>query len=287
MRTLKPCVRFCVPHNVLPRRFMPAAAAMMVPTVGDGRVMLAIPWQGHGVGTTDTPLATAASEPKPLAEEIEALLGTAARYFRAAPRFEDVLSVFTGIRPRVRREETHLTAALSRDHTIEIDRRALVTTMGGRWTTYRHKAEQTVDRAVAAAGLPQRARTTASLRIHGHAGASDAIPELAHYGSDAKGIRALVAQQPDLAPPLDAELPCTGAEVVWAVRHEMGRRVEDVLARRRRALFLNAAAAARMAPAVATLIARELGRDAAWVRSAVEQFHRLAAGYSASAVIRA
>jgi glycerol-3-phosphate dehydrogenase len=103
---------------------------------------------------------------------------------------------------------------------------------------------------------------------------------LSVYGADAPAILDLVRQDPSLGEPLDPALPDIGAQVVWAARMEMARTVEDVLARRCRALFLNAAAAVRMAPAAARLLARELGRDERWAREQVAAFNTLAARYS-------
>ena len=274
-------------HIVLDRRFLPGDSALMVPDVGEGRVMFAIPWHGHALlGTTDSEIEVPVLEPVPRGEEVRALLATAGRYLNIRPALDDVLTVFTGIRPLVRRGESAVTAALSRDHTIEIDRSGLVTTTGGKWTTYRHMAEGTIDRAVRHAGLAQRRSITASLRIHGAPAAPVLHRALSHYGANADRIQALAVDEPDLATPLDPALPCTGAEVVWAVRHEMARTVEDVLARRCRALFLNAAAALRMAPAAAALLARELHRDDAWVRDQLQAFSTLVDGYTATSLER-
>jgi len=267
-------------HLVLDRRFLPGDTALMIPGIGDGRVLFAIPWHGHTlVGTTDTPTDGPLLEPRPLPEEIASLLSTASRYLREAPRPADILSAFAGVRPLVRRGETRVTAALSRDHTIE-ETNGLITTTGGKWTTYRHMAEETVDRAAASAGLPGRRCRTAALRIHGFDADPRRHASLAPYGSDAPAIAALAEERPELAATLDAELPCTGAEVVWAVRHEMARSVEDVLARRCRALFLNTAAAVRMAPPVASLMAAELGHPPAWERQQCASFAALAGQYT-------
>jgi glycerol-3-phosphate dehydrogenase len=274
-------------HIVLDGRFLPGDSALMVPDVGEGRVMFAIPWHGHALlGTTDSEIPAPMLEPRPRAEEVDAILATASRYLSPRPTIDDVLSVFTGIRPLVRRGEGTITAALSRDHTIEVDRTGLITTTGGKWTTYRHMAEQTVDRAARHANLQQRPSVTATLRIHGGSPTPAPPGTLGHYGTDADGVLGLAGADPDLAFPLDPALPCTGAEVVWAVRHEMARTVEDVLARRCRALFLNAAAARSMAPAVATLIARELGRGEDWIRNQVQSFSALVDGYTAASLDR-
>ena len=242
--------------------------------------MFAIPWHGHTVvGTTDTPISEPTLEPTAQESEIAFVLETAALYLHKAPTRADVLSVFAGVRPLVRTGDSRLTAALSRDHTIHIDPSGLLTTAGGKWTTYRHMAEDTVDQAVDFARLPERTCITKDLRVHGFQEQAEAPGTLSLYGSDAPWIREIERAEPSLAAPLDRALPCTGSQVVWAVRMEFARTVEDALARRCRALFLNAAAAIRMAPAVAVIMARELGRDDEWQRRQVAQFEALAQGY--------
>ena len=149
-------------HLVFDRSFLPGTSAIMVPHTRDGRVMFAIPWHGHTVvGTTDTPIAEPTLEPRPLDSEIGFILETAALYLHKAPTRADVLSVFAGIRPLVRRGDSRITAALSRDHTIHIDPSGLLTTAGGKWTTYRHMAEDTVDQAAEFARLPEKPCVTA------------------------------------------------------------------------------------------------------------------------------
>jgi glycerol-3-phosphate dehydrogenase len=267
-------------HLVFNRSFLPGDSAIMVPHTRDGRVMFAIPWHGHTVvGTTDTPISEPSLEPSAQEIEISFVLETAALYLHKAPTRADVLSVFAGIRPLVRTGDSRITAALSRDHTIDIDASGLLTTAGGKWTTYRHMAEDTVDQAVEFGRLPERKCVTRELRIHGFQQQAAAGP-LGLYGADADAIRALEVTDPSLGSPLDPELPCTGSQVLWAVRTEFARTVEDVLARRCRALFLNAAAAVRMAPAVAALLAGELGRDETWQRAQVAAFATLARHYT-------
>jgi glycerol-3-phosphate dehydrogenase len=267
-------------HLVFDRSFLPGAAAIMVPHTRDGRVMFAIPWHGHTVvGTTDTPIDEATLEPRAFDTEVAFILETAALYLHKAPTRADVLSVFAGVRPLVRAGDSRITAALSRDHTIHIDTSGLLTTAGGKWTTYRHMAEDTVDHAIDFARLPEKPCVTKELHVHGFVEKAANGDRLGLYGSDAAAIQELERADGQLAASLDDAIPCTGAQVVWAVRHEFARTVEDVLARRCRALFLNAAAAIRMAPAVADLMARELGRDAAWQQREVAAFQRLALGY--------
>jgi glycerol-3-phosphate dehydrogenase len=266
-------------HLVFDRSFLPGDTAFVVPKTSDGRVMFAIPWHGHTlVGTTDVAVPEVVPEPVPMAREIEFILETAARYFQKHPTRADVLSTFAGIRPLVRTGGTN-TAALSRDHTIHIDRTGLLTVTGGKWTTYRNMAEDTLNRAIELGDLVQRPCQTRGLLIHGADADAARFGALGVYGSDAPAITELGRADPDLAGPLHPDLPYTGAEVVWSARFEMARTVEDVLARRTRALFLNARAAVAMAPRTAELLARELGRTEEWQRAQVESFRALAAGY--------
>ncbi len=267
-------------HLVFDRSFLPGENAIMVPHTRDGRVMFAIPWHQHTlVGTTDTPIPDATLEPRPLEHEVAFILETAAQYLHKAPSRADVLSVFAGIRPLVRSGDGRLTAALSRDHTIHIDPSGLLTTTGGKWTTYRHMAEDALNQAATLARLPERRCQTIALRVHGYHPHAGKFGALAMYGSDAPAIQRLAAEDRSLAEPIHPALPYTGAQVVWAVREEMARTVEDVLARRCRALFLNAAAAQQMAKETARLMAIELAQDDAWQRRQVQAFSALAAQY--------
>jgi glycerol-3-phosphate dehydrogenase len=267
-------------HLVFDGSLLPAGHAIMVPHTTDGRVMFAIPWHGHTVvGTTDTPIAEATLEPRALEEEIEFVLETAQRYLRKPITRSDVLSVFVGVRPLVGAGDGRNTAALSRDHTIHIDPSGLLTVTGGKWTTYRNMAEDCVNHAATLAHLPEKACRTRSLRIHGCHAEPHVFGALGVYGSDAPLIQELTRIDPRLGAPLHPRLPYTAAEVVWAGRFEMARTVEDVLARRTRALFLDARAAIEMAPAVAELLAGELGRGGEWREAQVAAFRALAETY--------
>lgn len=267
-------------HLVFNRSVMPGNSAIMVPHTSDGRVMFAIPWHQHVVvGTTDTPIEAASLEPKPFDHEVEFILETAAQYLSNPPARKDVLSVFVGIRPLVKAAGAGSTSALSRDHTIHIDNSGLLTICGGKWTTYRHMSEEAVDHAVTLARLDDKPCVTKDLKIHGY---REYAPELGHmyvYGSDVDNINELAAKDKSLAQQLHADLPYIGAEVVWAARNEMARTVEDFLARRTRALFLNSAAALQMAPKVAALMAAELKKDGDWQKQQVSEFEKLAKQY--------
>jgi len=226
-------------HIVLPREFLPGDAAIMVPHTRDGRVMFAIPWLGHTlVGTTDTAIPEATLEPSATSEEIELIFETASSYLAKPPTRADVLSVFTGIRPLVKASDQLGTAALSRDHTIDISSSGLLTIAGGKWTTYRHMAEDAVDHAVVLGQLAEQPCVTQGLPIHNPG----------HHGDDA----------------------------AWFARNEMARSVEDVLARRTRLLFLDARAALAKAPQVARELAQELGKDEAWQEAQLEAFAKTA-----------
>lgn len=264
-------------HIVLDRSFLQGDTAIMVPHTRDGRVMFAIPWHAHAlVGTTDTPISRPSLEPRPLEGEIEFILETASSYLARRPRRQDILSVFTGIRPLVQAGGASNTAALARDHTITISKSGLLTIAGGKWTTYRKMAEDCVEYAMMLAHLEERPCKTTTLAIHGARRHPDPESALGVYGSDADALQELARVDPALAAPLHPGLSINGAQVVWAVRTEMARTVEDVLARRTRALFLNARAALAMAPAVAKLLARELGRDEVWQKHQLRQFGQTA-----------
>ena len=265
-------------HLVFERSFLKGDTALMVPKTSDGRVLFVIPWHGHAVaGTTDTPVDAPSLEPRPLEEEIEFVLETAARFFVRPPTRADVLAVYVGLRPLVKGDGK--TSALSRDHILHVDTSGLLTITGGKWTTYRHMAEDCVDHAITLGKLPDVDCTTKNLHIHGYIEGSASLGSLEVYGSDAEKIRALAAATPALAVQLHPALPYIAAEVVWAAREEMARTVEDILARHTRALFLNAVAAIAMAEPVARLLAAELGRDEAWVNAQVKQFTELAQQY--------
>ena len=268
-------------HLILDRSFLPGDTAIMVPHTSDGRVMFAIPWHGHTlVGTTDTPIPKTPLEPIPLDHEIDFILSTAGLYLHKKPARKDVLSAFAGIRPLVKSGAGGNTAALSRDHLIHIDQSGLLSITGGKWTTYRHMAEDCVRQAAEFARLTERPCVTRKLRIHGHDPNAKRFGALSVYGADAPRIQEIIRADSKLGERLHEALPYTGAEVVWAVRAEMARTVEDVLARRTRALFLNARAAVQMAPRVAELMAKELGHNAAWGTAEVRIFKKLARGYT-------
>jgi glycerol-3-phosphate dehydrogenase len=265
-------------HLVFDRSFLKGETALMVPKTSDGRVLFVIPWHGHAVaGTTDTPVETPSLEPQALETEIEFILETAGQYLARPPRREDVLSVFAGLRPLVKGDGK--TSALSRDHLIHVDQNGLLTLTGGKWTTYRHMAEDCVDHAITLGRLREEPCPTRDLHIHGWMEDAENLGDLQVYGADAERILAIAVEQPELAAKLHADLQVIGAEIAWAAREEMARTVEDALARRTRSLFLNARAAMEMAGPAARILARELGRDEAWAEAQRTEFCGLADQY--------
>ena len=267
-------------HLVLPKRFLPGNSALMVPKTSDGRVLFAIPWHDCVVvGTTDTPGMPASIEPRALGAEREFVMEHARKYLVSDPRESDVLSVFAGLRPLVSAGGAGDTAALSRGHTILVSASKLITLTGGKWTTYRKMAEDVINHAERIGGLVHRPSPTVELAIHESGSAPSAQKNLQLYGSDAKGIQVLLQAEPRLAAPLDPAFAIQQGEVVWHAREEMARTVEDVLARRTRALILDARASIEAAPVAARLLATELGRDAAWVEAQVRAYTALARGY--------
>lgn len=266
-------------HLVLGRSFLPGNSALMIPRTDDGRVLFIIPWHDRVlVGTTDTPIENALIEPRAQEQEIEFLLQHAARYLSKAPSARDVQSVFVGLRPLVKSAAGAKTSAISREHTISIAPSGLMTITGGKWTTYRQMAEDAVNAALRAGQFPQRPCTTPALRLHGWQ-RKRGPQRLAAYGADSAALEQLLSEQVGWDQPLHAKLPYLTGEVVWAARYEQARTVEDVLARRMRALFLDARASCEMAPKVAQLLAAELGFDESWQDAQVQQFHKLAQGY--------
>ncbi|CAN5368133.1 glycerol-3-phosphate dehydrogenase/oxidase [soil metagenome] len=252
-------------HLVFDKKFLASENALMIPKTSDGRVLFAIPWHEHAVfGTTDTEIEVVELEPKALETEIEFILETAKNYLENPPRREDVLSVFVGIRPLVKSANTKNTSKLSRDHTLEIDESNLLTITGGKWTTYRRMAEDAINQAIKLNDLAGKKCVTENLKI---------------FDSDTKEIEKLINENPSLAEKLHKDLSYCKAEIVFAVRGEMAQTVEDVLARRTRALFLNAKVAIEIGPEIAKIMAAESGKGEVWIEKQILEFNKTAESY--------
>jgi glycerol-3-phosphate dehydrogenase len=268
-------------HLVLSRAFMPGGDALMIPKTDDGRVLFAVPWHDKlVVGTTDTPLDEHSLEPVALPQEIDFILRTAGRYLSKQPTKTDVLSVFAGLRPLAAPEnDSSETKEISRSHKLVVSASGLITITGGKWTTYRKMAEDIIDRAIVVGKLNPLPCKTKALPIHGSKAGADRSSHLYVYGSDEAALLQLAGEDAAWKQKLHPRLPYTAAEVAWGVRYEMARTVEDILARRVRALFLDARAAIDMAPAVAAIMAAELNKDTAWKNEQIDTFTLLAQTY--------
>lgn len=269
-------------HLTIDASFLPGGNALMIPATDDGRVLFAVPWYGKLiVGTTDTLRNTPELEPRPLEKEVSFILGTLGKYLVRAPQKTDVLAVFAGLRPLAApKDEGKKTKEISRSHRIIVSPSGLITIIGGKWTTFRLMAEDTLNKAIETGKLPKRKCITTQVKIHGYKEASGQnLGFFRSYGTDIYEIEALAAIDAELSQPLAEGYPYTKAMVVWAARNEYAFRVEDVLARRLRLLFLDAKAAVKAAPAVAAILAKEHGRDAKWIEEELKDFSQLAENY--------
>ena len=267
-------------HLVVDDHFFPGNQALMIPKTDDGRVLFAVPWHNKVVlGTTDTPIKDINLEPTALKEEIDFIIKHTNRYLSTRIDYRDVNTVYAGLRPLIKLKGKKTTSLLPRDHTTIVSNSGLVTITGGKWTTYRTMAKTAIDNAAFACKLKKRACVTASLNIHGYQKNKDDNDPLNMYGSDAEKIRQLAGDRPELQEKIHEALPYTKAEVVWAVQQEMALTVEDVLARRTRALFLDAAAAIEAAPLVASLMAATMQKNADWQQQQVTSFVAVANNY--------
>lgn len=271
-------------HIVLDASFLARDTAIMVPKTDDGRVLFVIPWHDRAlVGTTDVEMKSPDLEATARPDEIEFVLRNAARYMERDPRLGDILSVFAGQRPLVRMGGIQETKKISREHVVETSRTGLVSIMGGKWTTYRKMAEDTVDDAAQVGGLPERKCVTEELRLHGWMAADDpALPRpgpMRLYGADAARVERFLDEDPARRMLLHPRLPYVVGHLVWAIRHEQARTVEDLLSRRTRSLILDARAAIEAAPRAAEVLRAELGRDAVFAGKQLDAFLEVAGGY--------
>jgi glycerol-3-phosphate dehydrogenase len=270
-------------HVVVDRSFLDSDDAIMVPKTSDGRVMFGVPWHNRVIlGTTDTPVKEFVLEPKALEEEVDFILETAGRYLTKKPKREDVRCVFAGLRPLAapkKHADEAKTKEISRSHKLLASDSGLITITGGKWTTYRVMAEETVDLAIKTKGLEFKPCKTRKLKIHGYRQNPDRNNHLYIYGSDIEQILQLQKSNPAYAQKLHSELEFTASEVVWAVRKEMARTVDDVLARRVRALYMDARISVEIAPTVASIMAKELNKDAKWEEEQVREYVEIAQNY--------
>ncbi|WP_418602153.1 FAD-dependent oxidoreductase [Hwangdonia sp.] len=268
-------------HLVLDQSYLPGNDAIMIPKTDDGRVLFLVPWHNRVVvGTTDTLLDSHSLEPKALDKEIDFILQTANRYLTKKVTKKDVLSIFAGLRPLAApKDKSEKTKEISRSHKIIVSDSELITITGGKWTTYRRMAQDVLNKAIALGKLPNAKCQTKNLLIHGADGTVNKSQHLYIYGSDQREIKKLIGEHPELGEKLHQRLEFTKAEVVWAIRNEMARTIEDVLARRVRILFLDAKAAIEIAPMVATILSKELHKNDEWRQQQISDFIEIAESY--------
>jgi glycerol-3-phosphate dehydrogenase len=267
-------------HIVIDKSFLKSDSAIMIPKTTDGRVLFAIPWYNEVViGTTDTPLDTISMEPVALDKEIDFILQTAKGYLVKPPRREDILCVFAGLRPLAANPDNPAsTKEVSRRHKITLSHSGLLTIIGGKWTTYRRMAEETIDRAIKDGFLEDAQCVTSELKLT-TLSSNSTSGRLHIYGDHSIEIRKMISENPGMGLPIDSRLPYTRAEIIWICRNEMPLKLEDILARRTRSLFLNARASADIAPEVAGLMANEFGYDKKWEADQVESYNQLVKNY--------
>jgi len=267
-------------HVVLDKSFLQGKSAIMIPKTDDGRVLFAIPWYGKVVaGTTDTPLDNITLEPKALDEEIKFILSTAGRYLTKPPNREDVLSIYAGLRPlAASRGDKASTKEVSRRHKITLSPSGLLSIIGGKWTTYRCMAEETINTAVKAGILEKRECLTRNYSLV--LDPDNIYHDGFHvYGDGAREIRQTICDYPSLGEPVDPAFRYTKAEILWIIRNEMPCTLTDILARRTRALFLDVRASLRAAPLVADIMAEEMKKDRAWRDNQLEEYNKLTVNY--------
>ncbi|MFL5789309.1 MAG: glycerol-3-phosphate dehydrogenase/oxidase, partial [Flavisolibacter sp.] len=267
-------------HIVVKQSFLNSQSALMIPKTSDGRVLFAVPWHDHTlVGTTDVPVTNHSLEPVAQNEEINFILENVKKYLANPPGTNDIISVFAGLRHLViNKKNIKSTKEISRDHKIIVSSSGLITITGGKWTTYRKMAEDVLKIINHSAKSSETSCKTKTLRIHGHT-AEKNNDHLSIYGSDSKYINELLNKEPLLNKRLINYLPYLEAEVIWSIRNEMARTIEDVLARRLRILFLDATAAIIAAPRVGELLAAELNRNEEWLNDQLEEFNNVARHY--------
>ncbi|MGB6269357.1 MAG: glycerol-3-phosphate dehydrogenase/oxidase [Olleya sp.] len=268
-------------HLVVDKSFLPENDAIMIPKTDDGRVLFLVPWHNRVlIGTTDTLLDSHNLEPKPLDKEIDFIISTTNRYLTKNIEKKDVLSIFAGLRPLAApKDKSETTKEISRSHKIIVSDSGLITITGGKWTTYRRMAQDTVNKAILLGKLSYKSCKTKDVLIHGANGQTNQNTHLYIYGTDKKEIEKLISETPELGKKLHPRLEFLKAEAVWAVRNEMARTIEDVLARRVRILFLDAKAAIEIAPDIATILASELNKDDAWKTQQIAEFTMMAKQY--------
>ncbi len=267
-------------HIVLDNSFLQSQSAIMIPKTDDGRVLFAIPWYGKVVtGTTDTPLDIISLEPKALDEEVDFILRTAGKYLVKKPSRNDVLCIFAGLRPLAADPDNpSATKEVSRRHKITVSESGLLSIIGGKWTSYRRMAEETIDKAIKEGILEKRKCETKKFSLYTHDKSLNR-KHLRIYGNKAIEIENMICENNSLEELLHPNLPYNRAEILWICRNEMPLTLEDILARRTRSLFLDVSASLAIAAEVANLMAGEFRYDNTWKEKQLEEYSTLTLNY--------
>lgn len=267
-------------HIMIDKKFCPTDNAIMIPKTSDGRVLFAVPWHNKIIlGTTDTPVKEESLEPKPTEQEINFILETARGYMNPAPSRKDILSVFAGLRPLAATKEGAKTKEVSRSHKVIVSESGLISIVGGKWTTYRKMGQDVVEKAEETMKIPRKKSNTEHLKIHGYKKDVDYKDPMYFYGTDKEKILELSKEIENGSEIISNEQNIMKAQIIWAVRKEMALTVEDFLSRRTRLLLLNQKEALRVAPIVAEIMAKELGKDEDWQKKEIENFKKISEIY--------
>lgn len=249
-------------HLVLPRAFWPHSEGLLVPKTRDGRVLFVLPWEGQLlVGTTDTDAPNPFAPPRVTPEDRQSVLAELPQYLTHAPTEADILAEWAGYRPLVASDKPRRTEALIRNHELEIwQPEGILSLLGGKWTTYRQMAEETVDAVLRMLGQPARPCSTRQHRLWGAPAQAPAPAQhqppanyLARYGTEADTVRQWKATFGDQ--PLVAGLPHTLGELHYVVCQTDACTADDVLLRRLRLGMVNQAEAEQLRPFVVQVLA--------------------------------
>ena len=266
-------------HLVLDKKFLNGPHAIMVPHTSDGRVLFAVPWNNFVVvGTTDTLVNYISIEPNALDKEIKFILDNAGKYMTKTPKKSDIKSVFTGLRPLAADEgDSNETSEISRGHKIILSESGMISILGGKWTTYRKMSEDLINSALSVGGFPERACITQNLPIYGYDYNSDWEDPMHVYGSEIDKIKSI--DESNFSKSISKEFFITKNMIIWSIRNEMSMKLEDILARRTRCLFLDVNETLKIAPKVSGIMAKEMNKNKEWIDKELKNFVKLASKY--------
>lgn len=273
-------------HLVFNKRFFDTNHAILIPETIDGRVLFILPWHDKiVVGTTDIKVAAPTLEPTAQLDEINFILATFNQYSKQTVTTQDILSVFCGQRPLVKESNTKNTAKISRKHLVKANpSNNLINIVGGKWTIYRRMGEDAIDYIENYFKLDKTLSITRNLvLVDGLQNPQNELEE--RYGNEYHKIQNIQLELNNYDK-IHQALPYYQAEIIYQIRYEQAKTVEDVLCRRTRAMFLDAKASYESIELVATIIAREMGNSMAWINQQIEHNRELAKNYMVQFIIK-